>query len=136
MFGGSMMNSMNSMMMSQMHQMHSSSSMMGGFDNHHHHDQMLMGGGGGGMSSSHSSSRRGGGGGGQQHQSVSTSTRTSIVNGVRTTVRERTIVHPDGRVERHVENVEGDGSDANKRISSGTSSHPALDYGARRRSRR
>jgi len=81
------------------------------------------------VSSSSSSFNRGG------HQSVSTSTRTSIVNGVRQTVKERTVVHPDGRVERHVETIGGGGNDAG-RISS-SANHPALGYdgggGKRRR---
>ena len=64
------------------------------------HNQQLMGGGGG-MSSSFFSSSSSSHHGGGRGQSVSTSTRTTIVNGVRQTVTERTITHPDGRVERH-----------------------------------
>ena len=113
------------MMNSMMSQMHSGS---------------MIGGGGGGLdqnrgssfiSSSSSSSFNHGG-----HQSVSTSTRTTIVNGVRTTVTERTVVHPDGRVERHVETSDGGGGSSGVgRLAS--ANHPALDYGeSRRRSRR
>ena len=86
---GNLMNSM----MSQMQ----SGSMFGGFDEQQQQQLMRSGGNGGGsssynfMSSSSSSSNRGG------VQSVSTSTRTSIVNGVRKTIKERTVVHPDGR---------------------------------------
>jgi len=70
----------------------------------HQEDMMRRGGFGGGMAgssgsffSSSSSSNFGGG----TSESVSTSTR--IINGKRHTVTERTITHPDGRVERHVE---------------------------------
>ena len=125
---------MNSMM-SQMH----SGSMMGGFDQH----QRLMQGNNGGRSgmgssfnftsSSSSSSNFNHGGGG--HQTVSTSTRSTIVNGVRKTVTERTVVHPDGRVERHVETTGDDhGNGPVGRLAS--TNHPTLDYdGSRRRSR-
>lgn len=50
-----------------------------------------------------SSSGFGGGGGGAGFgggQSVSTSTTTRIINGVQETITERTVVYPDGRVER------------------------------------
>ena len=111
MFGQSSM--MSQMMNSSMHgSMHDSM-----------HNQQLMGGGGGMsssfFSSSSSSSRHDGG------QSVSTSTRTTIVNGRRQTVTERTITHPDGRVERHV-TTDGDGNNGGGRLAS--SNHPALDY--------
>ena len=127
------------MMNSMMSQMHSGS-MMGGFDQH----QRLMQGNNGGRSgmgssfnftsSSSSSSNFNHGGGG--HQTVSTSTRSTIVNGVRKTVTERTVVHPDGRVERHVETTGDDhGNGPVGRLAS--TNHPALDYdGSRRRSRR
>ena len=89
------------------------------------HNQQLMGGGGGMssssfFSSSSSSSHHGGGRG----QSVSTSTRTTIVNGVRQTVTERTITHPDGRVERHV-TTDG-GNNGGGRLAS--QNNPVLDY--------
>ena len=124
-----MMNSMSSQM-----QMNSSRSMFGGFDQQF----MSMAGGsgfGGGAyncisTSSSSSSNRGG----ARHQSISTSTRTTVVNGVRQTVHERTITHPDGRVERQV-TTEG-GNDLG-RISSFSNQHAALNYdggsGRRRR---
>lgn len=79
---GNLMNSM----MSQMQ----SGSMFGGFDEQQQQQLMRSGGNGGGsssynfMSSSSSSSNRGG------VQSVSTSTRTSIVNGVRKTIKTKT----------------------------------------------
>jgi len=94
------------------------------------HNQQLMGGGGGGMSSSSffssssSSSRHGGGIG----QSVSTSTRTTIVNGRRQTITERTITHPNGRVERHVTTDGGDNNGSGRLASL---NHPALDYDRR-----
>ena len=116
-FGGSMMsrhfgmmNEMNSMM-----QMHSRPML--------NNQQMLNGNGS--FFSSSSSSGRGGG------QSVSTSTRTTIVNGVRTTVTERTVVHPDGRVERHVET-----NGAHNEALPASSSRPAIGYDDGRISRR
>mmetsp|Transcript_13641 Transcript_13641/g.29563 ORF Transcript_13641/g.29563 Transcript_13641/m.29563 type:complete len:363 (+) Transcript_13641:127-1215(+) len=129
-FGGGglsrMMSAHSSMMDSMMSQMHSSSgSMFGGFN-----EQQLMRSSGNGSGSFMSSFSSSGGGG---HQSVSTSTRTTIINGVRTTVKERTVVHPDGRVDRHVETIEGDGNDAGRLPSV---NHPAIDYGDGRRSRR
>ncbi|KAL7444165.1 hypothetical protein ACHAXM_009292 [Skeletonema potamos] len=75
------------------------------------------------FSSSSSSSGFGGG------QSISTSTRTTIVNGVKKTVTERTVVHPDGRVERYVDSSEGDSG----RIAS--ANYPALESGGQRRRR-
>ncbi|KAL9184387.1 hypothetical protein ACHAXT_002473 [Thalassiosira profunda] len=105
-----------SSMMSHMH----SGSLLGDMDPQHQFS-----------SSSSSFSNRNGG----QHQSVSTSTKTTIVNGVRKMVTERTVVHPDGRVDRHVETIEGDGNDGTGRLTSG--SRPALDYGeGKRQSRR
>ena len=103
-----------SSMMSQLH----SGSLLGDMDPQHHF-----------ASSSSAFSSRGGG-----HQSVSMSTKTTIVNGVRKTVTERTVVHPDGRVDRHVETIEGDGNDTGRLTTSG--GHPALDHGeGKRRSR-
>lgn len=78
------------------------------------------------FTSSTSSSGRGGG------QSVSTSTRTTIVNGVRQTVTERTVVHPDGRVERHVETS----GNENHEALPAPSSRPAIGYDDRRSRRR
>mmetsp|Transcript_35984 Transcript_35984/g.78179 ORF Transcript_35984/g.78179 Transcript_35984/m.78179 type:complete len:107 (+) Transcript_35984:906-1226(+) len=65
---------------------------------------------GGNFSSSFSTSASsfGGGGFGGSGQSVSTSTTTRIVNGVQETVTERTVVHPDGRVDRHVQRASSD----------------------------
>ncbi|KAL3799763.1 hypothetical protein HJC23_010413 [Cyclotella cryptica] len=114
-----MMNSMSSMM-SQM----DGGSMFGGFES-----PMISNGGHGASYhfSSSSSSGRGG------SRSVSTSTRTTIVNGVRTTVTERTVVHPDGRVERHVESTGGE----NPALPSSSGNRPAIGYddgrGRRRR---
>lgn len=119
------------MMNSMMTQMHSGS-MFGGFNNQQ--QQMMMNNGNRGgsshnfASSSSSSSNRVG------HQSTSTSTRTTIVNGVRKTIRETTVVHPDGTLNRHVETVQGGGNDMG-RVSS--ANHHTLDYdGGRRRSHR
>jgi len=119
-FSGGMMGGFGQSSMSQMmNSMHGS--MHGSM-----HNQQLMGGGGGMSSSSFfsssSSSRHGGG------QSVSTSTRTTVVNGVRQTVTERTITHPDGRVERHVTTDGGDNNGGGRLASS---NHPALDYDRR-----
>lgn len=111
-FGGSMM-SRHLGMMNEMNSMMNSHRSL--FDN----QQMLSGGS---FFSSQSSSGRGGG------QSVSTSTRTTIVNGVRTTVTERTVVHPDGTVERDVETFDG----RNEALPS-SSSRPAIGYDDRRR---
>ncbi len=75
------------------------------------------------FTSSSSSSGFGGG------QSISTSTRTTIVNGVKQTVTERTVMHPDGRVERFIDSSGGDSgriADAN---------YPALESERRRRHR-
>lgn len=104
-----MMNEMNNLMMNSQRSM---------IDN----QQMMSGG----SFYSSSSSSRGAG------QSVSTSTRTTIVNGVRTTVTERTIVHPDGRVERHVESSGGQ----NEALPSSYSSRRAIGYGDNRSRRR
>ena len=129
-FGGSMMGGSslfgmhNQMMNSMMSQMHSSRSMFDGFDTGQSQQQIMM---------SSSSSTRGGGGSG--HQSVSTSTRTTIVNGVRKTIHERTVVHSDGTVECHV--TTDDGNDDVGRLSYSANNHPALDYdGGRSRGRR
>jgi len=65
-------------------------------------------------------------GGSSHFSSSSTSTRTTIVNGVQTTVTERTIVHPDGRVERHTETSGG----GNRALPS-TSARPAIGYDSR-----
>lgn len=120
-------------MNSMMSQMHSNHNMFGGF-NGEQQQMMRSNGNGGGSSynfSSNSSSMNRGGG----HQSVSTSTRTTVVNGVRMTIRERTVVHPDGRVDRHVETIDGDGNDMGRLPSS--ANHPAIEHdGGRRRSRR
>jgi curved DNA-binding protein CbpA len=113
-FGGSMMARQFDMMNSMMSQMH---------DNHFG-EQMISSGG-----FRFSSSSSGGG------QSVSTSTRTTIVNGVRTTVTERTVRHPDGMVERHVETTEGNARHALP-SSNGNGARPALRYGDERRRRR
>lgn len=91
--------------------------------------QQQFGGGNNGGNSSYSftsSSSSSGFGGGQ---SISTSTRTTIVNGVKQTVTERTVVHPDGRVERYVDSSEGDSG----RITS--ANYPALESGGRKRRR-
>jgi DnaJ family protein B protein 6 len=98
-------------------------SQMSMFGGHNQHQQQFMSGsnGGGGHSSysfTSSSSSSGFGGG----QSISTSTRTTIVNGVKKTVTERTVVHPDG-VERYVDSSEQD------------SGRPALESNDRRRLR-
>jgi len=124
-FGGGGLNQMMSghfgMMNSMMSQMHNGS-MFGGFEEQ---SQQLMRNSGNGagssynFSSSSNSSNRGG------HETVSTSTRTTIVNGVRKTIKERTVVHPDGRVERHVETIDGDGNDACR---PSPANHPALGY--------
>ena len=114
-----MMNQMNSMMS----QMHSGSMMGGGFSGFGQQQGSSF------ISSSSSSNFNHGG-----QQSVSTSTRTTIVNGVRQTVTERTVVHPDGRVERHVETTGGGGDNIGRLASA---NHPALDYGgSMRRSHR
>lgn len=105
-----MMNSMNSMM-SQMH----SGSMFGGFDS-----QMISNGGQGASYHFSSSSASGRGG----SRSVSTSTRTTIVNGVRTTVTERTVVHPDGTVERHVDTTGGE----TPALPASSADRPAIGY--------
>lgn len=102
-----MMNGMNSMM-SQMN------------------SQSMMNNGSTSFFTSSTSSSRGGG------QSVSTSTRTTIVNGVRQTVTEHTVRHPDGRVERHVET---NGNQNNEALPA-PSSRPAIDYDHRRSRRR
>ena len=86
--------------------------------------QFGSGNNGGHSSYSFSSSSTGFGGG----QSSSTSTRTTIVNGVKQTVTERTVVHPDGRVERYVTS-EGDSG----RIAS--ANHPSLESEGRKRRR-
>mmetsp|Transcript_11347 Transcript_11347/g.17072 ORF Transcript_11347/g.17072 Transcript_11347/m.17072 type:complete len:311 (+) Transcript_11347:203-1135(+) len=90
--------------------------------------QQQFGRGNGGHSSysfTSSSSSSGLGGG----QSISTSTRTTMVNGVKQTVIERTVIHPDGRVDRYVDSSEGDSG----RIAS--ASHPTLESEGRRRRR-
>lgn len=79
---------------------------------------------------SSSSGRRGG-----SSQSVSTCTRTTIVNGVRTTVTERTVVHPDGRVERHVEQQQQQ-QQQREALPSSSSSRRAIGYEDRRSRRR
>ena len=119
MFGG--MGSMRQMMSSHMNSMDSMMSHMhGGISR-----QQIMGGGNGSFNFSSSSFSSGGVGG---RQSVSRSTKTSIVNGVRTTVTERTVVHPDGRVERHVETVGGN-PDERRSLPQPDSSRPALEQG-------
>ncbi len=93
------------------------------FGGHNQQQQQFMNGSNGGGQSSYSftsSSSSSGFGGGQ---SISTSTRTTIVNGVKKTVTERTVVHPDGRVERYVDSPEQD------------SGRPALESNDRRRLR-
>ncbi|KAL3806845.1 hypothetical protein ACHAXA_008233 [Cyclostephanos tholiformis] len=113
-------------MMSQMSQMHhrGMSQMQRGMSS------TTGGGGNGGLITSSfgssSSSFHGGGGGGR---SVSTSTRTTVINGVRKTVTERTVVHPDGRVERHVETTGDDGHDRDYNV--GRSLPPSSSYGDR-----
>lgn len=127
MFGG--MGSMGQMMSSHMDSMNLMMSQMhGGMS-----QQQIMGGGNGSFNFATSSYSSGVGG----RQSVSRSTRTSIVNGVRTTVTERTVVHPDGRVERHVETAGGN-PDERRRLPQPGSSRPALGQGGddRRRTRR
>ena len=69
---------------------------------------------------------------------MSTSTRTTVINGVRKTVTERTVVHPDGRVERHVDTTGDDGGSIGQgynnpaRLPPASSSsgdrHPSLEY--------
>jgi len=76
------------------------------------------------FTSSSSSSGFGGG------QSVSTSTRTTIVNGVKQTVTERTVMHPDGRVERF---IDSSGGDSGRSIAA--ANYPALESERRRRHR-
>ena len=127
--GGSMMDAMSQMSqrMDSMHQSMTNSfhSSFGSYGSnayahhahassagHHQHQHMLHHsaagfGNAGGQSSSFSSSFSmssssgfGGDGGFGGGRSVSTSTTTRIVNGVQETVTERTVVHPDGRVER------------------------------------
>ncbi|KAL7552292.1 hypothetical protein ACHAWF_015524 [Thalassiosira exigua] len=126
-FGGGGMSQMMSghfdRMNAMMDQMHNGS--MSGFDQEHREVSRNRGGGNG-MPYAFSSSSASNGGG---RQSVSTSTRTTVVNGVRTTVRERTVVHPDGRVERHTETLEGDGADAARLTSS--SDRPAIADGGK-----
>lgn len=98
-------------------------SQMSMFGGHNQQQQQFMNGSDGGGQSSYSftsSSSSSGFGGGQ---SISTSTRTTIVNGVKKTVTERTVVHPDGRVERYVDSSEQD------------SGRPALESNDRRRLR-
>lgn len=94
------------------------SNMMGGGQHSNQSRQLsqrtsVAGGGDGFHSASSSSfsmsSSSIGGGFGGGGQSVSTSTTTRMVNGVQETVTERTVVHPDGRVERHVERSGGSG---------------------------
>ena len=116
-FGGSMMSRQFGMMneMNSMMQMHSMSML---------NNQQVLNGNSSFFNSSSSLGRGGG-------QSVSTSTRTTIVNGVRTTVTERTVVHPDGRVERHVET----GGGHNEALPA-SSSRPAIAYDDRRSGRR
>jgi curved DNA-binding protein CbpA len=101
--GGHMANHMNSHMnmMNSMMNMHSP---FGGMSQDMMSAGMMNQGGGGGngfSSFSSSSSSTFGGGAGGHRESVSTSTR--IVNGKRQTVTERTIVKPDGTVERTTE---------------------------------
>jgi hypothetical protein len=81
------------------------------------------------FTSSSSLGRRGGNG-----QSVSTCTRTTIVNGVRTTVTERTVVHPDGRVERHLEQQQQ--QQQREALPTSSSSSRAIGYEDRRSKRR
>lgn len=108
-------------MMSRMSQMQNQS--MRGFD--------TLGNGGSSVNFATSSSSFSTGG---NHPSVSQSTKTTIVNGVRKTVTERTVVHPDGRIERHVESSDGD--DSAGRLPSSID-HPALEsQNCRRNSRR
>ena len=124
--GGSMMDEM-SQMSQRMDAMHQS--MMGSFHSsfgshasnshahassigHHHqqHQHMSHHGAGFGSAGGHSSfsssfnvsssSGFGGGAGFGGGQLVSTSTTTRIINGVQETITERTVVYPDGRVER------------------------------------
>ena len=98
-------------------------SQMSMFGGHNQQQQQFMSGSNDGGHSSYSftsSSSSSGFGGGQ---SISTSTRTTIVNGVKKTVTERTVVHPDGRVERYVDSSEQD------------SGRPALESNDRRRLR-
>ena len=78
----------------------------GSVGHHHssHHSGAATGNGQTSFSSSFSmssSSGFGGGGGFGGGRSVSTSSTTRIVNGVQETTTERTVVHPDGRVERN-----------------------------------
>mmetsp|Transcript_15367 Transcript_15367/g.22610 ORF Transcript_15367/g.22610 Transcript_15367/m.22610 type:complete len:321 (+) Transcript_15367:108-1070(+) len=116
---GGMMGGMGMMdqMMQQMHQQH-------------------RGGGGRGVSFSSSSTSYGGGGpGGMMTTSYSSSstsyggpssesvtTTTQIVNGKRVTRTERTLVRPDGTVEKHVE-TSGDGSSTANAIEVDSSSN-------------
>lgn len=47
----------------------------------------------------------------RRRASVSTSTRTTIINGRRRSVTTKTVTHPDGRVETTTEETEGDAAD-------------------------
>lgn len=104
-------------------------SQMSMFGNQQQHQQQFGSSNNGGHSSysfTSSSSSSGFGGG----QSVSTSTRTTIVNGVKQTVTERTVMHPDGRVERFIDSSGGDSG----RIAS-ANNYPALESERWRRHR-
>ena len=100
------MDAMHRSMMSSFHSSFGSHHGHAGSVGHHHsshHGGTATGNGQSSFSSSSfsmSSSSGFGGGGFGGGRSVSTSTTTRIVNGVQETTTERTVVHPDGRVER------------------------------------
>ena len=152
--GGSMMDE-RSQMSQRMDAMHQS--MMGSFHSsfgshasnthahassigqHHHPQHQHMShhsagfGGAGGHSSfsssfNMSSSSSGFGGG----QSVSTSTTTRIVNGIQETITERTVVYPDGRVERSSSTSSGTMGGSGAALSAGNDRHRRyIDQGRR-----
>ena len=137
MFGGMGMGSMSHMMSSHMNSMNSmmSHAQMHGYGGMS--QQQMMGDGNGSFNFSSSSYVDASGGGGGQRKSASRSTRTVILNGVSTTVTERTVVHPDGRVESHIEAMSGN-PDERRRLSQPDNSRPALEQGGddRRKTRR
>lgn len=106
-----MMDSMMSSMHQQMNNMHQR---MG--DMHQHHHQSMLDQQSFHRSSSSSRSRSIGGRSGTR-QSISTTTQ--IVNGKRQTVTERTVVRPDGTVEKFVETSTEDGFPQHQQIGDG-----------------
>lgn len=103
----SMMGSFHSSFGSHTNNTHAHASSTGHHHQHQHMSHHSAGFGGAGGQSSFSSSLNmssssglSGGGGFGGGRSISTSTTTRIVNGVQETITERTVVYPDGRVER------------------------------------